>query len=120
MSFSHLIVEITQKIVVKSVKSGEAHSSILIRCPRLAGSAMSPNVSGPKIVVSGPEKWLSSSGGNGSILDIAGARSCRPEAVSGLSRLEARLATFDEWPPGLEQRPEELAEAGFYYTGRQT
>ena len=82
---------------------------------------MSPNVSGPKIVVSGPEKWLSSSGGNGSILDIAGARSCRPEAAtSGLSRLEARLATFDEWPPGLEQRPEELAEAGFYYTGRQT
>ena len=83
---------------------------------------MSPNVvSGPKIVVSGPEKWLSSSGGNGSILDIAGARSCRPEAAtSGLSRLEARLATFQEWPPGLEQRPGDLAEAGFYYTGRQT
>ena len=97
---------------------------------------MSPNVSGPKIVVSGPEKWLSSSGSgsfNGSLtsdppfngtpeaggLNLAGARACWPE-VSGLSQLEARLATFHEWPPGLEQRPEDLAEAGFYYTGRQT
>ncbi|KAJ8970256.1 hypothetical protein NQ317_018118 [Molorchus minor] len=30
---------------------------------------------------------------------------------------ESRLATFDKWPKSLKQRPAELAEAGFYYTG---
>ena len=83
---------------------------------------MSPNVSGPKIIVSGPEKWLGS-GGDGleAGLVLGGTRACRPEASAGrLSQLEARLATFTEWPSGLQQRPEELAEAGFYYTGRQT
>ncbi|QWO71646.1 IAP3 [Orgyia pseudotsugata single capsid nuclopolyhedrovirus] len=29
-----------------------------------------------------------------------------------------RLRTFKDWPRGLKQRPEELAKAGFYYTGR--
>ena len=29
-----------------------------------------------------------------------------------------RLATFDEWPPGLSQRPQEMAEAGLIYLGR--
>lgn len=84
---------------------------------------MSPNVSGPKIVVSGPEKWLAS-GGSGLGLEaglvLGGTRACRPEAAGRLSQLEARLATFREWPSALQQRPEELAEAGFYYTGRQT
>ena len=82
---------------------------------------MSPNVSGPKIVVSGPEKWLATGGGLEAGLVLGGTRTCRPEAAGGrLSQLEARLATFKEWPSGLQQRPEELAEAGFYYTGRQT
>ena len=82
---------------------------------------MSPNVSGPKIVVSGPEKWLATGGGLEAGLILGGTRTCRPEAAGGrLSQLEARLATFREWPSGLQQRPEELAEAGFYYTGRQT
>ncbi|AKR17527.1 IAP-3 [Mocis latipes granulovirus] len=31
--------------------------------------------------------------------------------------ISARLSTFDDWPKGLTQTPEELAEAGFYYTG---
>lgn len=31
--------------------------------------------------------------------------------------LESRLATFDNWPKSLKQKPAELAEAGFYYTG---
>ena len=82
---------------------------------------MSPNVSGPKIVVSGPEKWLATGGGLEAGLVLGGTRTCRPEAAGGrLSQLEARLATFKEWPSGLQQRPEELAEAGFYYTGMQT
>lgn len=29
-----------------------------------------------------------------------------------------RLATFDEWPLQIKQRPEELASAGFFYTGK--
>lgn len=31
---------------------------------------------------------------------------------------QSRLATFKEWPRSLKQKPKELAEAGFYYTGR--
>ena len=87
---------------------------------------MSPNVSGPKIVVSsGPEKWLQAAGHGGGSglearLDLGGSRACRPQSSGGLSQLEARLATFREWPSALRQTPEELAEAGFYYTGRQT
>ena len=30
-----------------------------------------------------------------------------------------RLATFDEWPPGLSQRPQEMAEAGLIYLGQE-
>ncbi|XP_053391903.1 baculoviral IAP repeat-containing protein 7-like [Mercenaria mercenaria] len=31
--------------------------------------------------------------------------------------LEARLATFTNWPAQMMQRPEQLADAGLYYTG---
>lgn len=31
---------------------------------------------------------------------------------------QSRLATFKEWPRSLKQKPKDLAEAGFYYTGR--
>jgi baculoviral IAP repeat-containing protein 7/8 len=31
---------------------------------------------------------------------------------------KTRLATFDNWPCGLAQKPESLATAGFFYTGR--
>lgn len=30
---------------------------------------------------------------------------------------DVRLATFRNWPMGLKQRPEELADAGLFYTG---
>ncbi|XP_063383474.1 death-associated inhibitor of apoptosis 1-like [Cydia fagiglandana] len=30
----------------------------------------------------------------------------------------ARLRTFEDWPKSMKQKPEELAEAGFYYTGQ--
>eukprot|EP00095_Tigriopus_kingsejongensis_P005266 maker-scaffold464_size163657-snap-gene-0.31 protein:Tk05266 transcript:maker-scaffold464_size163657-snap-gene-0.31-mRNA-1 annotation:"apoptosis 2 inhibitor" len=33
------------------------------------------------------------------------------------STLEARLRTFRDWPPALKQKPQELADAGFYYIG---
>lgn len=32
--------------------------------------------------------------------------------------LESRLKTFEGWPPQISQKPEELAKAGFYYTGK--
>lgn len=43
--------------------------------------------------------------------------------VSGLHapqkfQVETRLATFNDWPPSIPVKPQELAEAGFYYTGR--
>ena len=32
-----------------------------------------------------------------------------------MSNLEARLASFKNWPTELETKPEELAEAGFFH-----
>lgn len=32
--------------------------------------------------------------------------------------LETRLESFSDWPVGMHTRPEDLAEAGFYYSGR--
>ena len=32
-----------------------------------------------------------------------------------MSNLEARLASFKNWPSELEMKPEELAEAGFFH-----
>lgn len=29
-----------------------------------------------------------------------------------------RVKTFNKWPRGIKQRPEELAEAGFFYSGK--
>lgn len=34
------------------------------------------------------------------------------------STLEARLQSFKSWPVGLKLKPQELAEAGFFYTGK--
>merc|ERR1719234_1081009 len=34
-----------------------------------------------------------------------------------LVTLESRLATFHTWPPGLKQRPDQMARAGFFYEG---
>merc|ERR1719430_2004270 len=31
---------------------------------------------------------------------------------------QARLSTYSTWPPALPQKPQELADAGFFYTGR--
>lgn len=30
----------------------------------------------------------------------------------------SRLRSFDTWPIGLSQKPQEMAEAGFFYTGK--
>ena len=32
-----------------------------------------------------------------------------------MSNLEARLASFNNWPTELEMKPEQLAEAGFFH-----
>jgi hypothetical protein len=41
-----------------------------------------------------------------------------PMSVSGNLQYEhSRLATFDNWPPGVPVSPDDLAEAGFYYLG---
>ena len=35
--------------------------------------------------------------------------------LSQLSKIENRLASFNNWPTELEMKPEELAEAGFFH-----
>eukprot|EP00099_Drosophila_melanogaster_P009183 NP_001261916.1 Death-associated inhibitor of apoptosis 1, isoform D [Drosophila melanogaster] len=50
---------------------------------------------------------------------------CRPSAASGnyfpqypeYAIETARLRTFEAWPRNLKQKPHQLAEAGFFYTG---
>ncbi|GAB0098211.1 RING-type domain-containing protein [Sergentomyia squamirostris] len=34
------------------------------------------------------------------------------------TELDARLESFSDWPIGMQTRPEDLAPAGFYYSGR--
>ncbi|XP_047990048.1 baculoviral IAP repeat-containing protein 3-like isoform X2 [Leguminivora glycinivorella] len=48
-----------------------------------------------------------------------GANVCMPGPVHPRYATEAaRLRTFKDWPKSMKQKPEELAEAGFYYTGQ--
>ncbi|XP_063535037.1 baculoviral IAP repeat-containing protein 3-like isoform X1 [Cydia strobilella] len=48
-----------------------------------------------------------------------GASVCMPGPVHPRYNTEAaRLRTFKDWPKSMKQKPEELAEAGFYYTGQ--
>lgn len=42
----------------------------------------------------------------------------KPAAYPDFTRLEKRLESFKEWPLSIAQRPQELAEAGFFYTGK--
>lgn len=57
---------------------------------------------------------------------IASERSPRSQILFGriqcndvnMAILSSRLKTFEFWPLSIKQRPEELAEAGFYYNGR--
>ncbi len=56
--------------------------------------------------------WSPTSAGDLSTLSILAHQPARrPDLIS----LEARMNTFADWPPGLEQRPAKLADAGFYY-----
>jgi len=41
-----------------------------------------------------------------------------PPAHIKYSTLESRLATYEDWPVAMKQKPAELAEAGFYYMGK--
>lgn len=34
------------------------------------------------------------------------------------STYEARMRSFENWPPSIHQKPHQLADAGFYFTGR--
>ena len=80
----------------------------------IAASTLSirPPLSSDDVHHQGP----STSGDLSSLRVIAHQQARRPELTS----LEARLATFADWPPGLEQRPAQLAEAGFYYMSKWT
>lgn len=42
----------------------------------------------------------------------------RSPAYPNYATLESRLRTFKEWPLSIKQKPEELAGAGFFYTGK--
>lgn len=42
----------------------------------------------------------------------------KPAAFPDYIRLEKRLESFKEWPLSIAQRPQQLAEAGFFYTGK--
>ena len=78
----------------------------------------------PEIVVSGPEKWIGRDL-NGALAKAATMRTSllqneiesRPKVISRFVQIEARLETFKEWPTSMPQSPDQLASAGFYYTG---
>ncbi|QEI03480.1 IAP-3 [Spodoptera cosmioides nucleopolyhedrovirus] len=69
--------------------------------------------------------------GEPSVEDNVGADTVLSEDVCGTGSMmmmkprheayisyDNRLATYENWPRDIEQRPEDLANAGFFYTGR--
>ncbi|GLV43985.1 Death-associated inhibitor of apoptosis 1 [Carabus blaptoides fortunei] len=51
-------------------------------------------------------------------LNAYGITPNRSPAYPNYATLEARLRTFKEWPLSIKQKPDELAGAGFFYTGK--
>lgn len=47
-----------------------------------------------------------------------GARSSRGPAHPKYATVQSRLGTFKDWPISLKQKPKDMAEAGFFYTGK--
>ncbi|XP_057672920.1 death-associated inhibitor of apoptosis 1-like [Diorhabda carinulata] len=50
-------------------------------------------------------------------LQRLGIQTGKPPKYPDYITYESRLATFEDWPKSLKQRPADLAEAGFYYSG---
>lgn len=50
-------------------------------------------------------------------LQRLGIQASRGPSYTDKVTLESRLKTFQHWPQGIKQRPAQLAEAGFFYTG---
>jgi hypothetical protein len=46
-----------------------------------------------------------------------GLRQDRPPVHMEMATLDARLQSFANWPQDKTQKPSDLAEAGFFYTG---
>lgn len=51
-------------------------------------------------------------------LSKLGINQHRGPTYPNYSTKEARLRTFKEWPKSMRQEPDELSEAGFFYTGK--
>lgn len=51
-------------------------------------------------------------------LERLGIYESRGPAYPNFITVEARMRSYANWPLSIKQRPDELSEAGFYYTGR--
>lgn len=57
-------------------------------------------------------------GGNTDFKSISGIQQIKPASYKQFVILEKRIASFKDWPVSIAQKPKELAEAGFFYTGK--
>ena len=55
-------------------------------------------------------------GGNNT-LEVMGVTKARAPSFPHMGPYDSRLNSFKSWPKSIKQRPEELCEAGFYYSG---
>ncbi|XP_013192085.1 death-associated inhibitor of apoptosis 1 isoform X2 [Amyelois transitella] len=80
------------------------------QCPLLRKQASAGNVLGSTTSTNGRDECG---------LRIPLATPGRPSpAHPEYANVAARLRTFKDWPRSMPQKPEDLAEAGFYYTGQ--
>lgn len=49
---------------------------------------------------------------------VAGVQQVKAPCYKHYGTIEKRLETFQDWPVSIAQKPKELAEAGFFYTGK--
>ncbi|EDW80089.1 uncharacterized protein Dwil_GK23971 [Drosophila willistoni] len=80
-------------------------------------TTLSTSSSGPGLTTD----LISSGGGIGNGRDVQ-PEPCRPQASYFPEYPEyavetARVRTFNDWPRHMKQKPQQLAEAGFFYTG---
>nr|CAD7199114.1 unnamed protein product [Timema douglasi] len=51
-------------------------------------------------------------------LEKLGVNKTKGPVFPQYASIDARIKSFDGWPLSLKQRPDQLSEAGFYYTGK--
>uniref|UniRef100_A0A2M4A2T7 Putative apoptosis 1 inhibitor n=1 Tax=Anopheles triannulatus TaxID=58253 RepID=A0A2M4A2T7_9DIPT len=80
-------------------------------------STISTDRSGLMQLRRGDEAPLTGGAVGSALESMVGSQMCRPEYP--MYAIEAdRLKSFEDWPTSMSQKPQQLSDAGFFYTGK--